>query len=238
MLLTNILISDDPGDTDRLPEIIRENIESFRRFHPDLEYRLYNRDMIRELLQNCFGREILWAFDNLKPFAFQADLARYCILYEFGGIYSDLACHFLRSMPMQPGKLSVFTDWGYASPWDTYNGLIAVPPKHKALLRAIELTYANIKSNYYGSHPLCPTGPTVFGKAVALTCQPEEILAGRSTRVKVDQWGDAYWHALCQGDDVVAIRRKQTIGLLDLGITTGNNYNTMWGSGNVYHSQP
>ena len=35
--------------------------------------------------------DVLNAFDMLKPLAYKADLARYCLIYKLGGWYADIS---------------------------------------------------------------------------------------------------------------------------------------------------
>ena len=176
MLLSNVLItsSDDDASAD-LPPIIRENVDSMKCNHAGLEHRLFGREAVLELMRTSFSKEVVDAFHSLRPFAYQADLARYCILYEFGGLYADLAYFLVRPLPLPDNQPLVFRGNLVSSPWDTSNGLMYAPPKHKALARAIELVCANVKRRYYGLTALCPTGPALFGKALAQTCEAEDL---------------------------------------------------------------
>lgn len=183
MLLASILITSSDSANSALPEVVRENIDSFKRHHPGLQHVLYDDNTIRDLLSANFDRGVSAAYERLNPYAYKADLARYCILYHHGGVYSDISYYFVRSWLPRNGKLAIFRDFLSSSPWDTSNGVIAAPPGHKALQKAIDLVCANVRARYYGATSLCPTGPTMFGKALALTCDPEELIAGQAAWV-------------------------------------------------------
>ena len=50
--------------------------------------------------------------------------------------------------------------------WSVANGLIYAKPNHPAIKRTIDNIVHNCEINFYGYTPLCPTGPTVWGKSL------------------------------------------------------------------------
>src|SRR5215210_6280508 len=101
MLLSSVLItSPEDGQDSALPPIVRQNIDSLIAHHPQLPHRLFRQDDVIKLLEEKFPKDILETYFALRPYAYRADLARYCILYEFGGLYADLAYFFVRPVPM------------------------------------------------------------------------------------------------------------------------------------------
>jgi hypothetical protein len=247
MLLASVLITaPDGGNDPALPPIIVENIESLKRHHPDLPHRLFREGDVIALIDNKFPREVREAYFALRPFAYRADLARYCILHEFGGLYADVAYYFVRPVPMPERQAVVFRGNLMSAPWDTSNGIIYAQPGHKALALAIEMVCANVKRQYYGPTGLCPTGPALWGKAVATTCEAEELLTGSGVimpRTNVQQMapdvtlptGDII-HVQLLNRELVAVKRKplRSQGLVELGVTTGNFYRDLWNQREVY----
>jgi mannosyltransferase OCH1-like enzyme len=244
MYLCSVLITSE--DDTALPPQIEENVNSLKANHPSLEHRLFRGPEVVELLEKKFPAMVLESFHALRPFAYQADLARYCILYEFGGLYADLSYFFVNPIPVADRKPTVFRGKLVSSPWDTSNGLIFTPPRHKALARAIELVCANVRRRYYGLNALCPTGPALLGKAFASTCEAEEIITGaakllpraRVMRMAPDLAIPEEDHIHCQlyGETLVAVKRKRlrSPGLTDFGVTTGNSYLDIWRAQQVY----
>lgn len=245
MLLANVLIT-SAGDDEPIPPTVQENIASLKDQHPGHEHRLFRQDDVVQLIEEKFSKEVLHAFRALRPFAYRADLARYCILYQLGGLYADLSYFFLAPVPMPPKRAVVFRGNLVSSPWDTSNGVIYAPARHKALERAIELVCANVKRRYYGLTPLCPTGPALLGKAVAMTCEAEELITGLAQlmdrQVMAERLPDL---ALPDGDlihcqflkqELIAVKRKpiQSQGLKSIGITSGNAYRGFWNRREVY----
>lgn len=237
MILASILITGDGAIPSPLPPVVAANIQSFKDAHPGMSHTLFSDGMIRDFLSANFDNAVLHAYDELIPFAYKADLARYCILHKLGGVYADLS--FLVTAPFLPvgGKLAIFRDVGPTSPWDIYNGMIGAPAGHKALAKAIDMICANVERQYYGTSPVCPTGPTLLGKAVAITSEPEELIVGEVFR---PPGSDANYSLIdVATKTLIAINRKKSVGTIEtLGITNGNNYNDLWNSLRVYRSEP
>ena len=138
MNLFSILIADGPeGDPPAatLPPTVARNIDSFKAHHPDLAHRFFDRYAIRSFLADSMEQDVLWAFDQLLPYAYKADLARLCLLHEFGGVYADLSVCFHGSWSVRPGKLSIFRDRAFFAPWIVSNTIIAAPPRFPAIQR-------------------------------------------------------------------------------------------------------
>lgn len=69
---------------EEMPPIVKECIASWKRFMPDFEYRLWDRDAIKDL--DCvFLKEAL----AVNKWAYAADYVRLYALYHEGGIYLD-----------------------------------------------------------------------------------------------------------------------------------------------------
>jgi hypothetical protein len=234
------------GEDLALPPTVEENIASLKRHHPGLPHRLFSDEDILAFLKAKFPREVLDAYNTLKPYSYKADLARYCILYELGGIYADLAYYFARALPFDGKRTTVFRDLFLSSPWDTNTSVIAAPPRQKALELAIGLVCANVKRRYYGPTPLCPTGPAMFGKALSTACFPEELIVGNSAAYLRGYVGKRLpgvalpetprLHCLLFGEDIFVVKRKpvRVAGLADLGIANSDDYLDRWQNRDIY----
>lgn len=247
MFLSNILITDSGAQgAANLPRIVQQNIASFKAFHGDLEYRMFIERDVVELIRTKFPPSVLKAYEALKPYAFRADLARYCLLHEYGGLYADLSYFFVAPVPMPEDQAVVFRGNLVSSPWDTSNGIIFARPGFKAFECAIKLVMENIERRYYGPTSLCPTGPVVWGKALAMTCDAEELLSGLASlqvREKIQRRvpgislpeGERV-HTQTLKDELIAVKRKsyKSPGLTELGITDGNTYRFMWRERDIY----
>jgi hypothetical protein len=255
MILASILITSNEREEKDLPISVSQNITSFREAHPNLPHLLFTKSSIRELISDNFDAKVLSSYEKLMPFAYKSDLARYCIMYLYGGVYADLAMYFFEpwpplyialespnEVPNNSPKMGLFQDFQSSSVWDTANSLFSCSPRHKALALAIDLVCENVKAEYYGKNSLCPTGPTLFGRAIAKTCEPEELVVG--TSVWVDPNGalkeivNERSHGFLFDNKLIALKRKRGGGpISQIGIIGGNSYNDMWQSNRVYASQ-
>lgn len=254
MILASILITSNERDEEHPPVSVVENIASFRRVHPGLSHQLFTNSSIREIISRNFGSDVLAAYDKLIPFAYKSDLARYCIMYCYGGVYADIAIYFFRpwsisyltsadthKAPHNSVKMGLFQDFQSASVWDTANGIFSCPPRHKALALAIKSVCENVKAEYYGKNSLCPTGPTLFGRAIARTCEPEELIVGSSVWVNPTEALKGIItersHGFVFDNKLIALRRKRGgRPLSEIGIKGGNDYSNLWQSKNIYAS--
>lgn len=71
-----------------LPEFIKKMIENWIVMNPGFEHIYVNSEQRREYIK-MFLPEIINKYDNLEG-KFQADIWRYLILYNNGGVYSDV----------------------------------------------------------------------------------------------------------------------------------------------------
>lgn len=81
----SIIVQNDTGSLPALPDNLAENADSFVKQHPGIGHRVIFNDEIETILDEHFPPEILRAYRKLVPFAYKADLARYCILHLRGG---------------------------------------------------------------------------------------------------------------------------------------------------------
>ncbi len=247
MHLVSILITEITSEYRNLPIKILQNIDSFKSMYPGIQHKLFTSPEIREFILKHFDSDVLSAYDTLKPNAFKCDLARQCIMYEIGGIYSDIGIYFIKPwgehvfLEGSPdhAKLHIFRDFGKTAPWDTVCGLYCAPARHKAILKTIELICANVRNRYFGPTMLCPTGPTVFGRAIALTCDPDELVVGDSGWLTPNQLPPGMLNGpsrcFVKGKDVFAVRRKNGAGTLtEIGLLGGNDYRNLWLARDIY----
>ncbi|MDY0960587.1 glycosyltransferase family 32 protein [Massilia sp. CFBP9026] len=229
MNLFSILITDQAHADQALPPAIARNLASLREHHPGLPHRLYGQDAIRDFLRAHMEADVAWAYDQLLPYAYRADLARLCLLHEFGGLYADLSVFFHAPLPLESGKLIVFRDRAVVAPWIVSNTILGAPPRAPALAAAIRMIVANCRSRYRGASSLCPTGPVLLGKAIALHCEPDQIHLGEVSNLA--QRNDTESLAFIDATDgrLVGYRTKRAAGLAELGLERGvNDYNDFY----------
>ena len=76
--------------TKNLPPKMKQCVDKLKFDNPEFTHHLFDDEMCREFIKKHFDKDVLNAFDKLKPGAYKADLWRYCVLYKNGGIYLDI----------------------------------------------------------------------------------------------------------------------------------------------------
>jgi mannosyltransferase OCH1-like enzyme len=152
--------------TKDLPPKMRERVELLKSQNPKFDHFLFDDNDCANFIKNNFDEDVLFAYDNLIPGAYKADLWRLCVLYVYGGIYMDikLSCvngfklieltesnHFIKDRPL---PLSIF------------NSMMICQKGHPFLLMSINKIVNNVKTKYYGLTPLDPTGPVMLGNLI------------------------------------------------------------------------
>jgi mannosyltransferase OCH1-like enzyme len=73
--------------TKDIPESV---INKFKQVYPDYEIKIYDNNDCIDFLNKEFGQEYVDIFNFIKDGPIKADFWRVCILYKYGGIYSDV----------------------------------------------------------------------------------------------------------------------------------------------------
>lgn len=210
--------------TDNAAPAVNAKIEAVKAKH---EHTFWDNDSIRQLLTDHFESDVLWAYDELVPYSFKGDLAKYAIVYIHGGWYMDVSFSVLPNIDDYKNDKDVFFK-------DTIDGYMACGmfyalPGNKILKKAIDQIVSNCKSRYYGIHPVDCTGPGVLGKVFEYSTEQS---IGALMLIN---------HMFCFViDDVLVARGKQNGqhgSLAYLGELTGGNYHELWHSKKVYKSE-
>jgi hypothetical protein len=236
MNLFSILIADQPAiDPSSLPPAIGRNVASFQQHHPGIAHRFYDQHAIRAFLRQHMEADVLQAYDCLLPYAYRADLARLCLLHEYGGAYADLSVFFHDALPLESGKLVVFRDRAVHAPWIVSNTIIGAPARLPAFEAAIRMIVAHCHQRYRGVSALCPTGPVLFGKAIAMHCEATQIHLGEVLNVAQRETTESLAFVDATDGRLVAYRTKNGAGLRGLGLHQGvNNYNDFYDARLIY----
>ena len=237
MRVTQIFISDIKQE---LSGDLLANTATVQSKFGHCEYTLFDQKMIKDFLSDHYPGEVSWAFRTLKPYAYKADLARYAILNILGGWYVDLGFTWLRRINFGDDvQLLAFRDRQdiCSSSWAAYNGVIYAKKGHPALQVAIDMIVENCKKKYYGVTPLCPTGPNLWGSAIARTVKLESVILGDFCELTPNRF---YKNgAIVMPDGKIAAFYKPNLpgdpGRLTNLVPTGvNDYNLYWQSRTVY----
>ncbi len=152
--------------TKNMPPFMNANFNQLKSKNPMFTFHLFDDQDCRNMIQHFFSKEVLEAFDTLKPGAYKADLWRLCVLYLKGGVYMDCKLQLVNNF-----KLLEIVDREHfvldRPPGCIYNALIVSKPGNPILKEGIEQIVKNVKERYYGRNPLSPTGPEMLGKIAA-----------------------------------------------------------------------
>jgi mannosyltransferase OCH1-like enzyme len=122
-----------------LPSEYRRFTESWQRFHPGWEYRLWTDKDAEEF--DMVNRDM---FEKSNSNGQKSDIFRYEILYKYGGIYIDTDFECLKPFD-DLLYLDFFTSSGYTDKVELYIGLIACTPFHPIIEACL--------TNMQGVHP-------------------------------------------------------------------------------------
>jgi hypothetical protein len=134
--------------------------------NPEFDYYLYSDDASRRFIEMNYDKEVVAAFNALKPGAYKSDLWRYCILYKKGGVYIDIKYYstvplidiikknsviFTRDKPRSCDHMKPDTG--------VYNAFMVSPPNNKVFKHCIDEIIESCKLKLYRSNLLDITGP-------------------------------------------------------------------------------
>ena len=238
--IVQIFISDQKADP---PQILRDAINSVRQCFSSYNYTLYNGESLRCFIDQHFGAEVVAAYDKLQPYAYKADLGRYCLLYKMGGWYADISIFMRQSVSLvEPAiDLVYFSDLGDGvvpgrNLFDVSNSLFYARPKSHVLEAAINTVVRHCQEEYYGSSIYCPTGPSVLGSAIASHAEFLNKVSGHLIALTPNHPRRNLSFVLPDGQ-IFALFKKGWMAPGDVlfGRREGtNNYADLWVQRNVY----
>ena len=235
-----IFISDDDGDP---PEMLQEPISSVKRSFARYNYELFDGHRLKAFIEKYFESDVVAAYDKLVPYAYKADLGRYCLLYEMGGWYADIS--ILMRQPVgfvdQSVELIYFSDLGDGvvpgrSLFDVSNSLIYAKPRLEILKRAINLVVKHCQQDYYGPSIYAPTGPSVLGASIASQGQSKSHISGHLMALTPNHANRNLSFVLPDGQ-ILALFKKGWMkpGEVLFGKKKGtNNYADLWMQRKIY----
>lgn len=119
-----------------VPERFRAFMESWKKHHPDWEYRLWDDAALADFPMH--NRKL---FDESTNYGEQSDIARYEILRRFGGLYVDTDYEALQAIDAIHERYDFYIG---VQPLDVHilhlgTGLIGCAPEHPLIVMAVEL---------------------------------------------------------------------------------------------------
>lgn len=237
MQITQIFISDD-NNPDNLSDYLKNNIELVKSFHPNDDYVLYNNDALREFITKHFDEDVLWAYDFLNPYAYKADLGRYCILYILGGLYVDLGIKM--NYPVYAGDMDYIFFRDYKKHSNLKNtfavccGFMYSKPNNIIFKKCIEQIVENCKTQYYGNTALDPTGPVLLGRKIAEYGHSLNCHIGDYTELTPDK---EHKNLAFVSDNGIIMAFSKGIVLFNHLTKNTNDYTKIYNDGRVYGSK-
>lgn len=184
----------------KLPEEIVHIFDKIKKDNPGITLSYFDDSMCRSFILKNFKKEVVFAYDKLIPTAYKADLFRYCLMYQNGGIYADLLHRYSKPfdniIDFQKDELCLTRDKINIECGETEGiqiSFMAAAPKNVLFLMVINQVVKNVRNNYYGKCPLAPTGPILFkevlekaNKSLAIDLKHRYILQQRGNKYLVD----------------------------------------------------
>ena len=233
-------------DEELPPALVRQSAR-FKQLYSNCSYLLLDKSSLRDCLVDIMPAEVLLAYDSLVPLAYKSDLARYCLLYHFGGWYADITIKPEIGMRLGSSiEFAYFYDFGSGLPsimrsaHDVMNAFFYSRSNHPILSHVIESVLRNCRNHDYGVTALCPTGPTLFGRIIAQFVPAPSLLFGHfmpltpfhqnQNKAFVGQdgsivaWHKSAWHRNHPGGG----------DLTCFGLKGTNNYQELWAKRSVF----
>lgn len=201
-------------------------VQTFIELNPEYEYIMYDKYDRIDFIKNNFNKNVSDAYDKLIPGAYKADLFRYCVLYVNGGCYFDIKLILrtpLREIitPLDDIILTQdCTEHAYS------NAVIFAKPKHPLMLQIINQIVKNTTNNYYGTCPLCPTGPCLLYE-ICKQIKPKFINNASQLERLI---------SILRYKSYVSYKNKKIINIAYKGYYTSffSVYDSLWKSKNIY----
>jgi mannosyltransferase OCH1-like enzyme len=196
---------------------------------PDANYQLFSNDLIKEFLFE-FDKEAFDCYNTLKPYAFRADLVRYCLLYKFGGWYFDLSVKVINKF-VPTHDYVIFQNPKFLC---IENCVLYSRPSTIFFDRLIEQALSNVKNKGYGKDSLSITGPMmikdVFNKHDKHD-KKNNFFYGQLE--KNDERGDFFVNKGLFAEYCKTLDQHSTIEYM--GFKGTNNYNKLYKERNVFN---
>lgn len=141
------------------PEKYKKLQETWLHLHPTWEYKLWTANDIKEL-----GLVNQAAYDSVANYGQKADIARYEILYRFGGLYIDTDFECLKSFDEIHECCDFYSGIAVSAGVLSFNGLIGSIAEHPILKRCIQNIHITGSTN--PQEILGQTGPQYFTNCI------------------------------------------------------------------------
>lgn len=220
-----------------LSDYLKHCIAQIKLGYSNFEHTIYDKDSLREFIKNHFDSQVVNAYDKLNPYAYKADLGRYCLLYEKGGWYFDISVRLINPVVLESDVKSLaFRDMQYASgtSFACSNSILFSKKNDPVFEAAIHMVIKNCDQEYYGISTLCPTGPNLLGRAFAMQGADSQRIFGE--QILLTPYHYLRNPAFVLANGTIFALKKQTSdgGLAMFGAHGTNDYNEFYSARRVY----
>jgi mannosyltransferase OCH1-like enzyme len=208
----------------------KEAHDSWKLLNPDYEIRYWSGEDCEKYLSENFGERYLKVFRKIKPYAYKSDFFSYCVVLKEGGWYSDWKQKTYINLDSIIGDNDFICFHDHGSPELNYRRSVACgffgSVKNNPIIElTIEQILFNVENNLYGLHPLDPTGPYIFGKALWTFLENDDykILFG------------IYKANFYSIENKIIVKHKTDNKIYNKNWENGNNYAEMWHQKDIYN---
>ena len=160
-------------ETKNITPGIQSYIDKLKNLNPDFDHELYDKDDRETFLKEHFDDKVFQAYSRIVPGAMKTDLWRYCLLYKYGGIFSDIDLDYISPLSEVINGFSfvcpIDLDNDFNSPHQALNGFLCSSPGHPILKHCIDLVVSNVIDGDWDPlehHCLDLSGPGALGMSV------------------------------------------------------------------------
>jgi mannosyltransferase OCH1-like enzyme len=129
-----------------IPEKWKKSQKQWINLHPDWKYILWTDEDIRNHI-STYHPEFLELHDNYEYPIQRADMIRYFVLYDYGGVYCDIDMYPLKNIEsMIKCKLDHFV---YSSNSDILTNCFMISPRYSKIMKKVQNRLLNPKIPFY-----------------------------------------------------------------------------------------
>ena len=180
-----------------IPQKWKLGQESWSKLNPDFKYILWNASAVEELVATMYPK-LLDTYHSYGHWVQRADVSRYVILHQYGGIYADLDLECLKSLT---DVFKTFPKEAGVILYDAYPGGVASDfiiskqnhPFMASVIQGLKRAHRWFIVPY--ARPMFTTGPMYFGGRFKAFKNKEDIFVFNNFHSYVHNNHGGSWHS-------------------------------------------
>lgn len=213
----------------------KEAHESWKKFNPDYKIRYWSLKDCENYLIKHYDERHIKVFEKLKPYSYKCDFFKCCVIFKEGGWISDWKQETYISLDSIIGDYDFICFHDNGIPELNHRGHITMgllgSIKNNPIIKlAIDQIIFNVENNIYGLHPLDPTGPYNFGKALQAFLND-----GYNSQDNLNILFGVYESNFFSINNKIITKHKTDNKIYNQDWENGNNYAEMWYQQNIYN---